>query len=89
MMSRTSPPEIRTSYTPSERALLAAYLNYPDPAPRELEGVDISTPVDPDERDESIRGIAPLPSVHGSNRLMLENAVARICLEQVAPQRRR
>ena len=58
-MARTNPPDIRTSYTPFERALLAAYLAYPDPAPHELEGIDITKPVDPEEWDEAIQGIAP------------------------------
>lgn len=84
-MSTKSLPEIRTSYTPIERALLAAYLGYPDPAPHELEGIDITDPVDPDEWDESVQGIAPLPSLYDIPHLMLENAVARICLEPVTP----
>ena len=85
-MSTKSLPDIRTSYTPLERALLSAYLGYPDPAPHELEGIDISETVDPDEWDESVQGIAPLPNIHGIDNLMLENAVARICLEPVAPE---
>ena len=85
-MSTKSLPDIRTSYTPIERALLSAYLRYPDPAPHELEGIDISETVDPDEWDESVQGIAPLPNLHGIDSLMLENAVARICLEPVAPE---
>jgi hypothetical protein len=85
-MARTNPPDIRTSYTPLERALLAAYLGYPDPAPHELEGVDITTPVHPEEWDDAIQGIAPLLNCYGSSDLMLENAVARICLEPVAPE---
>src|ERR671913_1224396 len=75
MMSTKSLPEIRTSYTPLERALLSAYLGYPDPAPNELEGIDISETVDPDEWDESVQGIAPLPNIHGIDNLTLENAV--------------
>ena len=85
-MSTKSLPDIRTSYTPLERALLSAYLGYPDPAPHELEGIDISATVDADEWDESVQGIAPLPNIHGVDNLMLENAVARICLEPVAPE---
>lgn len=85
-MARTNPPDIRTSYTPFERALLAAYLAYPDPAPHELEGIDITKPVDPEEWDESIQGIAPLLNCYESTEMMLENAVARICLEPVAPE---
>ena len=85
-MSTKSLPDIRTSYTPIERALLSAYLRYPDPAPHELEGIDISETVDPDEWDESVQGIAPLPNIYGIENLMLENAVARICLEPVAPE---
>jgi hypothetical protein len=87
MMSTTKqPPDIRTSYTPLERAILAAYLGYPDPAAHELEGIDITKTVDPDEWDESVKGIAPLPSLYGGDHLTLENAVARICLERVAPR---
>jgi hypothetical protein len=85
-MSRTRPPDIRTSYTPTERALLAAYLGYPDPAPHDLEGIDITKAVDPEEWDESVQGIAPLPNLYDTDHLMLENAVARICLEPVAPE---
>ena len=33
MSTTKRPPDIRTSYTRIERALLAAYLGYPDPAP--------------------------------------------------------
>jgi hypothetical protein len=86
MMATKRLPDIRTSYTPIERALLSAYLGYPDPAPQEIEGIDISQPVDADEWDESVQRIAPLPSLHDGNSLMLENAVARICLEPVARQ---
>ena len=38
MSTTKRPPDIRTSYTRIERALLAAYLGYPDPAPP-LQGV--------------------------------------------------
>ena len=86
MSTTKRPPDIRTSYTRIERALLAAYLGYPDPAPHEIEGIDIHETVDPDEWDESTQGIAPLESLHDGTDLMLENAVARICLEPVAPQ---
>jgi hypothetical protein len=85
-MFGTTPPEIRYSYTPLERAILSAYLGYPDPAPDELEGIDITKTVDPDEWDESVQGIAPLPNLYETNHLTIENAVARICLEPVAPE---
>jgi hypothetical protein len=84
-MPSKTPPDIRTSYTPLERALISAYLGYPDPAPHELEGIDITETVDPDEWDEGVHGIAPLPNLHDIDHLTLENAIARICLEPVAP----
>lgn len=85
MSTTKRPPDIRTSYTPIKRALIAAYLGYPDPAPHEIEGIDIHETVDPDEWNESVKGIAPLENHHGGQEMMLENAVARICLEPVAP----
>ena len=85
-MPRTTAPEIRYTYTPLERAILSAYLGYPDPAPHELEGIDISKHVNPDEWDESVHGIAPVPNLYETDHLTLENAVARICLEPVAPE---
>ena len=74
---------IRSLYTPTERALLAAYLGYPDPAPAELVGIDITQPVDPDDWDAAASGIAPILSLYKSDALMLENAVARICLTAI------
>jgi hypothetical protein len=74
--------DIRSLYTPVERAVLSKYFRIKDPWPRELAGIDVSTPVDPDEWDEGAKGIAPLPS-EIYERFMLENAVARICLQAV------
>ena len=72
--------EIPAMYTPVERAVLTEYLGLKDPRPRDLAGIDVSTPVDPDEWDEASQGIAPLPSdIYES--FMLESAVARICLQ--------
>jgi hypothetical protein len=81
-MAKPSDPthEIRTTYTPTERAALAQYLGVSDPAPAELAGVDITEPVDEDEWDEEKDGIAPLPSGTGYEGLMTENVIARICL---------
>ena len=81
-------------YTPIERAALAAYLDFIDPAPQDLKGVDptlpavarsaeVGDPVDRDEWDEDANGIAPLPSETDNDDLMLENVVARICLETI------
>lgn len=70
-------------YTPIERAALAKYLGFKDPAPDELSHVDLSATVDPDEWDQDELGIAPLASETDYDALMLENVVARICLETV------
>jgi hypothetical protein len=72
--------EIPVMYTPVERAVLSKYFDLKDPRPRDLSGIDVSTPVDPDEWDEASQGIAPLPSDIYEN-YMLESAVARICLQ--------
>jgi hypothetical protein len=72
--------DIRRLYTPVERAVLSKYFRIKDPWPRELAGINVSTPVDPDEWDEDANGIAPLRS-DIYERFMLENAVARICLQ--------
>lgn len=70
-------------YTPIERAALAKYLDFNDPAPAELSEVDLTETVDPDEWDQETLGIAPLASPMGDETLQLENVVARICLESV------
>lgn len=76
-------PDIRLIYTPTERAVLGTYLGFTDPAPIDLADIDVLAPVDPEQWDESIGGVAPLASETGSDRLMLENAVARICLQPI------
>jgi hypothetical protein len=70
-------------YTPIERAALSAYLRFIDPAPQELEHVEPTDPVDRDEWDHDANGIAPLRSETDNDDLMLENVVARICLETI------
>lgn len=67
-------------YLPIERAVLSAYLQTPDPQPADVAGIDIANPV-PDTWNETRDGIGPRGSELGSHQLMLENAVARICLE--------
>lgn len=73
---------IAALYSPMERALLAAYLHVPDPNPKDLAGIDITRPV-PRRWSETRGGIGPRASELGSHALMLENAVARICLESI------
>lgn len=70
-------------YRPIERAVLANYLGTLDPSPCELADIDLSRPVDPDTWNEAKAGIAPLQSETDYDALMIENAVARICLESV------
>lgn len=72
--------DILNLYAPIERALLSAYLQVPDPQPAGIAGLDVTTPV-PDGWNEARDGIGPRASELGSDNLMLENAVARICLE--------
>lgn len=72
--------DIVNLYAPIERALLSAYLGVPDPKPADIAGVDVTKPV-PDDWNETRNGTGPRASERGSNALMLENAVARICLE--------
>lgn len=76
--------DIRSLYTPLERAAIARYLAREDPHPQDLAGVDPTSPVDPDEWDERTGGLAPLSSETGANGLIVENVVARICLEAVS-----
>src|SRR6187399_2179006 len=66
-------------YSPMERAVLAAYLQIPDPRPDDLRGLDPTKPV-PSRWSERSRGIGPQRSAVNSSRIV-ENAVARICLE--------
>jgi hypothetical protein len=75
--------EIIALYSPVERAVLSKYFGLDDPAPQDLAGIDVSTPVDPEDWEEAANGIAPLPSEMEFEELMLENAVARICLEAI------
>lgn len=77
--------DIRSLYTPMERALLAAYLQIPDPNPEDLVGLDPTKPVDPRTWSEHRDGIGPVAS-EGDASLLVENAVARICLESVESQ---
>lgn len=70
-------------YRPIERAVLAKYLQIPDPRPADLRNLDPAKPV-PRRWSERRNGIAPQPSETGSNGLIIENAVARICLESIA-----
>lgn len=79
-MTVKRPFGIRFMYTPLERALLAAYLQYPDPAPEELAGIDVTAPVDAGEWEEETQGVAPHRGTLEGDQFMLENAVARICL---------
>lgn len=83
MNSKTAFPGIRSLYTPIERAVLATYLNHPDAAPQELAGIDVTAGLDPELWDEDAHGIAPLTSETGYNSLIVENAVARICLQSI------
>jgi hypothetical protein len=70
-------------YRPIERAVLAKYLQIPDPRPDDLADLDPTRPV-PRRWSERRDGIAPQRSETGSNHLVVENAVARICLEPIA-----
>lgn len=81
--STTAASDIPSLYTSTERAVLANYLGLADPAPLDLANIDISVPVDPDEWNEATGGIAPLASDTHNDDLMLENVVARICLQPV------
>jgi len=72
-------------YAPIERAVLAKYLDAVDPRPADLRTFDVSKPV-PARWSEQKDGIGPRRSAFGSKRLMLQNAVARICLEAVAAE---
>ena len=74
---------IRELYRPMERAVLSAYLRVADPRPEDLRGLDPTKPV-PRRWSERKHGIAPQRSEIGSNHLILENAVARICLASIA-----
>jgi len=72
-------------YAPIERAVLAKYLDAVDPRPADLRTFDVSKPV-PARWSEQKNGIGPRRSEFGGKRLMLQNAVARICLESVAAE---
>ena len=74
--------DIRSLYTPIERAAIARYLEREDPRPEDLVGLDPAAAQD-DERDVATGGIAPLRSMTGCDDLIVENVVARICLEAV------
>jgi hypothetical protein len=76
--------DIRSLYAPIERAAIARYLEREDPHPQDLAGLDPTSPVDPDEWDETTGGLAPLFSETGSYAFVVENVVARICLEAVS-----
>ena len=69
-----------------ERAILSAYLGIPDPKPGDLKSINLKRSVDPEEWDEAKLGIAPMRNFFGGGRLMMENAVARLCLESVQDQ---
>jgi hypothetical protein len=79
-VARQRTTTITSLYTPHERAVLSHYLGIRDPRPQDLAGIDPTQPVDPEEWDETIGGIAPMPSDTDYEELMVENAVARICL---------
>jgi hypothetical protein len=70
-------------YRPIERAVLSKYLQVPDPRRSDLTDLDPSKPA-PRRWSERRDGIAPQRSETGSNDLIVENAVARICLEPIA-----
>ena len=84
MPSPTDVSLIPELYSPMERAVLAAYLQIPDPRPDDLRGLDPTKPV-PSRWSERSHGIGPQRSALDSTR-MVENAVARICLESVDAQ---
>jgi hypothetical protein len=81
--SSTPAINLRSFYSPSERAILAHYLGRPDPHPEDLAGIDPTAPVDPDAWNEATGGIVPRAGSFESDDLIVENAVARICLEAV------
>jgi hypothetical protein len=64
-VARQRTTTITSLYTPHERAALSHYLGIPDPRPQDLAGIDPTQPVDPEEWDEIIGGIAPTPSDMG------------------------
>jgi hypothetical protein len=70
-------------YLPMERAILSAYLHVPDPHPDDIAQLDPTKPVPP-RWNEHRHGIGPQRSEIQLDNLMLENAVARICLQSVA-----
>lgn len=70
-------------YRPIERAVLSTYLQRPDPRPEDLANLDPTRPV-PRRWSERCHGIAPQRSETGCHDLIVENAVARICLESIA-----
>ena len=82
---QSRPRFILDLYSPMERALLAAFLRVPDPQPCDLTGIDVTRPI-PRRWSERRDGIGPRLSELDSNSLMLENAIARICLESISDQ---
>ena len=73
---------IAALYSPMERALLSAYLHIADPNPSDLAGLDTTKPVS-SRWSETRDGIGLRASELGHDAVMLENAVARICLESI------
>ena len=80
-----SAAQIPVLYAPMERALLSRYLKKRDPRPGDLRGMDVKRPV-PEGWDEQESGVGPRENGHGGFDLMIENAVARICLAAVDEQ---
>ena len=70
-------------FHPIEHAVLAEYLGRNDLLARSAQGIDPRRTVDGETWDEARHGIAPLPNLYGGDNHAIENAVARIALQEI------
>lgn len=75
-------------FFPIEQVALATFLNRRDELPDAVQKLNVHQTVDPDTWDESKNGFAPVEPCCDDfgNELTLQNAVARICLQNLQCQ---